>query len=89
MTAEPHSPGATGSTPDPDQCIPILPTDTFPPPFMGQVELRIHPDDAGFARGAKSGEPRMRGWFRLRDEDYDRLLQRLEWIGRTVVAQVR
>ncbi len=59
------------AVPDPDRCIPILPTDTFPPPFMGQVELRIHPDDAGFARGAKSGEPRMRGWFRLRDEPLD------------------
>ena len=25
------------------------------------------PTDAGFARGAPSGEPRVRGWFRLRD----------------------
>jgi acyl-CoA thioesterase len=53
--------------PDPDDCIPIVATSTFPPPFMGKVELRIHPDDAGFAAGKKSGEPRMRGWFRLRD----------------------
>jgi acyl-CoA thioesterase len=54
--------------PEPDDCFRIEPADTFPPPFMGQVELRIHPDDAGFRQGEGSGEPRLRGWFRLRDE---------------------
>ena len=49
--------------PAPDACIPVEPTDTFPPPFMGKVELRIHPEDATF----DSGIPRFRGWFRLRD----------------------
>lgn len=53
--------------PDPDDCVPIEPAEPFPPPFMGQVELRLHPDDAAFARGEKSGHPLMRGWFRLRD----------------------
>ena len=47
--------------------MPIDPTDGFPPPFMGKVELRLHPADAGFFDGAKAGEARMRGWFRLRD----------------------
>ena len=28
-------------------------------------------------------------WFRVRDEDYDRLQRTLEWIGRTVVPKVR
>lgn len=28
-------------------------------------------------------------WFRLRDPDYDRLLARLEWVGRTVRIRVR
>ena len=51
--------------PPPDQCIPIEPTETFPPPFMGKVELRIHPEDAAFG----SGTPRFRGWFRLRDAE--------------------
>jgi acyl-CoA thioesterase len=51
--------------PDPDLCIPIEPTDTFPPPFMGKVELRLHPDDASFS----SGIPRFRGWFRLRGDE--------------------
>jgi hypothetical protein len=53
--------------PAPDACVAVEPTDTFPPPFMGRVELRLHPEDAGFATGAPSGEPRVRGWFRLRD----------------------
>ncbi len=53
--------------PSPEHCIPVEPTDTFPPPFMGRVELRLHPDDATFLDGNPSGHARMRGWFRLRD----------------------
>lgn len=53
--------------PDPADCVALEPTDTFPPPFMGRVELRLHPDDAGFAAGTPTGDPLMRGWFRLRD----------------------
>ena len=55
--------------PAPGDCVAVEPADTFPPPFMGRVDLRLHPDDAGFARGAPSGEPRVRGWFRLREEE--------------------
>lgn len=33
--------------------------------FMDRVDLRIHPDDAGFRDGAPSGKPRVRGWFRF------------------------
>jgi len=55
--------------PPPEQCIPIDPTDTFPPPFMGRVELRLHPEDATFLAGDPSGHARMRGWFRLRDDE--------------------
>ena len=55
--------------PPPDICIPVEPGETFPPPFMGRVELRLHPEDAGFANGAPSGEPRVRGWFRLRNDE--------------------
>lgn len=55
--------------PDPDECAPVAPADLFPPPFMGQVELRLHPDDTAFSRGEKTGRPLMRGWFRLRDEE--------------------
>ncbi len=37
------------------------------PSFISMIDLRLHPDDAAFARGEKSGEMRVRGWFRLRD----------------------
>jgi hypothetical protein len=53
--------------PPPEQCIPVDATDTFPPPFVGNIELRLHPDDATFLRGDPSGHARMRGWFRLRE----------------------
>ncbi|CAN5434528.1 thioesterase family protein [soil metagenome] len=65
--------------PPPSSCVAVEPTDTFPPPFMGKVELRLHPEDAGFAgrddaRAARSGPARgasgkavVRGWFRLPD----------------------
>lgn len=53
--------------PPPEDCPLIEPAEPFPPPFMGRVELRLHPDDAGFADGRPSGEPRVRGWFRLPD----------------------
>jgi acyl-CoA thioesterase len=55
--------------PPPEECVPVEPTDTFPPPFMGRVELRLHPDDATFLAGAPSGHALMRGWFRLRDDE--------------------
>ena len=51
--------------PPPEDCVPIEPTETFPPPFMGKVELRLHPEDATF----DAGVPRFRGWFRLRDAE--------------------
>ncbi|MFW6066850.1 MAG: thioesterase family protein [Myxococcota bacterium] len=53
--------------PAPDACVAVEPTDTFPPPFMGKVDLRLHPEDAGFVLGEPSGQPRMRGWFRFPD----------------------
>ena len=37
------APGATASR--------VHAAGTFPPPFMGQVDLRLHPDDAAFAAG--------------------------------------
>ena len=36
---------------------------------MGRVDLRLHPDDAGFGTGSPSGEPRVRGWFQLTDDE--------------------
>ena len=57
--------GAPPELPSPEQCVRVQPAGTFPPPFMGQVDLRLHPDDATFATGHQSGRPLMRGWFRL------------------------
>src|SRR5664280_2834733 len=58
--------GSPPALPPPDECV-RMDTDRGAPPFMGNVELRLHPDDAGFASGAKSGIPRVTGWFRLLD----------------------
>ena len=41
----------------------------FSPPFTERVEVRLQPEDAGFVSGSSSGEPRMRGWFRLRENE--------------------
>ena len=57
--------GAPPELPPPEQCVRLHPTGTFPPPFMGRVDLRLHPDDAAFATGHQSGRALMRGWFRL------------------------
>lgn len=39
------------------------------PPIFRNTDMRLHPDDSGFARGAPSGEPRVRGWFRFANEE--------------------
>lgn len=51
--------------PPPGECIRVEPTETFPPPFAGNVDLRLHPDDAA----GTDGPPRVRGWFRLLDDE--------------------
>jgi acyl-CoA thioesterase len=53
--------------PAPEDCVLSEPGDPFPPPFVGKVEIRLHPDDVPFRTGDRSGNARMRGWFRLRD----------------------
>jgi acyl-CoA thioesterase len=59
--------------PDPDECVRIEPSPAgFPPAMMDKVDLRLHPDDAGFGLGRPSGRPEFRGWFRpLPGEDLD------------------
>ena len=64
-----HVDGGPPDLPPPEQCTLIVPAAPFPPPFMGHVELRMHPDDADFLEGRRSGTPRMRGWFRLPDDE--------------------
>jgi acyl-CoA thioesterase len=51
--------------PPPEHCS-FHDPDHGAPPMSARVDMRLHPDDAGFARGNPSGEARVRGWFRLR-----------------------
>lgn len=48
-----------------DECVVVEPTDTFPPPLMAHVRLRIPREAAGFGMGNPSGRPEMLGWFSL------------------------
>ena len=53
--------------PPPEECVAVVATDTFPPPFMGGSTSGCTPRTRGFSDGTPSGKPRVRGWFRLRD----------------------
>ncbi|PLW70758.1 thioesterase family protein [Pseudohalioglobus lutimaris] len=56
--------------PDPEDCIRVVPHERgLPPAMMSKVDMRLHPDDAGFYAGRGSGKPLMRGWIRLQDEE--------------------
>jgi len=50
-------------------CVLSEPGHPFPPPFVGQVDMRLHPDDVPFRTGDASGNAQIRGWFRLRDHE--------------------
>lgn len=52
---------------DVDACIELAPTESFPPPFVGKIELRLDPRDALVSGRPAEGVPTVRGWFRLRD----------------------
>jgi len=60
--------GARSEIPPPHECIAVEPTDTFPPPFSGQVEVRAHPADIPMISDDPT-ELMIRGWFRLRDDE--------------------
>jgi acyl-coenzyme A thioesterase PaaI-like protein len=58
--------------PPPEECVPMRPpADAEPdaPTFVDQVDIRLHPDDAGFLTGDSSGRARVRGWFSLAERD--------------------
>lgn len=52
-----------------EECLLIEPTDTFPPPFMAHVRLRLPRSSAGFAMGRPGGRAEMRGWFALPNDE--------------------
>jgi len=58
--------------PAPDACVVL---DSFPggsmQVFTSILDLRIHPDDAGFMSGVPSDRSLLRGWLRFRDEPVD------------------
>jgi acyl-CoA thioesterase len=58
---------AAPDLPAPERCVRLEPTETFPPPVTGKIDLRLHPDDAARLLDGGSGEPRVSGWFRLGD----------------------
>ncbi len=57
--------GTPPGLPPVDECVPIVATGTYPPPFMDKVEVRLHPDDARLGTDERSGVARIRGWLRL------------------------
>lgn len=60
--------------PPPGDCPSVEPNPEvgFPPALMDKVDLRLHPDDAQFFAGTPSGDPLIRGWIRLaNDEPFD------------------
>ncbi len=64
-----HVDGTPPDLPPPEDCDHLVGGDGFPPAFMDRVEVRLHPEDAGFLHGRPTGTPRLRGWFRLLGEE--------------------
>lgn len=63
-----HHTQSMPSMPSFADAVPRGETNGMVPGLMGNVDVRLHPDDTGFARGAPTGETRMRGWCAFRDE---------------------
>ena len=63
--------GAMPEMPSPLDCVRALPSPDgpLPPPLMAQFEERIHPEDASALDGKPTGVARVRGWFRLHDDE--------------------
>ena len=62
--------GAPGP-PDPEDCVRAVPSEDgpLPPPLVGLVDERLHPEDAKVLTSGPSGVALMRGWFRLLDDE--------------------
>ncbi len=65
--------GAPPELPPLDECFVYEQGDDaeWPPPFFDRVDIRLHPDDVPRPDGTRSGNPLVRGWFRLHDEPLD------------------
>lgn len=63
-----HTAGAPPELPSFEECAPRNSASAnFPVALMDHVDVRLHPDDSGFARGQFSGKPVVRGWFAFPD----------------------
>jgi acyl-CoA thioesterase len=74
LAAEPDDLYVAATPPDlppPEDCPRALPNPDgpLPPPLLAHFEERIHPDDVGPIRGRPAGVARVRGWFRLHDDE--------------------
>jgi acyl-CoA thioesterase len=63
--------GAPPDLPPPEECVLAVPAvdGPLPPPLVAQFEQRLHPDDAAALMGEATGVARVRGWFRLLDDE--------------------
>lgn len=63
--------GEPPDLPDPEDCVRNVPAadGPLPPPLVGLVDERIHPEDASVLTTGPTGVARMRGWFRLLDDE--------------------
>ena len=74
LAAEPDDLYVAATPPDlppPEDCPRALPNPygPLPPPLLAHFEERSHPDDVGPIRGRPAGVARVRGWFRLHDDE--------------------
>jgi len=63
--------GKPPEIPPPEDCVRAVPAvgGPLPPPLMAQVDERLHPEDAMVLKGQPTGVARVRGWFRLLDDE--------------------
>jgi hypothetical protein len=72
--------GAPPSLPEIEDCIALDADRPGTPAFMGKVDIRLHPEDAGFMNGDPSGHALFRGYLGIRGE------QRVDPFGLLVLA---
>lgn len=64
-----HVAGAPPVLPSFEECAPRnSASGVFPVALSDHVDVRLHPDDSGFARGKASGQAVVRGWFAFPDQ---------------------
>jgi len=69
VSREPHHVGSEPPDLPPFESCPARGSSDVPAPFglVQRLDMRIHPDDAGFAKGAPSERSQVRGWFAFAD----------------------